>query len=71
MFLVRLLLLWIKCKPNLLKETEFTSRLQIWPGYCKLLNNITEHVDSQYSNDECKLSIILDLIGNNNVVLQM
>lgn len=49
---IRLLLLWIKCKPNLLKETEFTSRLQIWPGYCKLLNNITEHVDSQYSNDE-------------------
>ena len=39
-------------EPEILSEAVFTSRLQIWPGFCKLLNNLRGHLkDLNY--EEC------------------
>lgn len=35
---IKLCLDWIRIKPTVLEETAFTSRLQIWPSLCMLLN---------------------------------
>lgn len=35
---VKLTLDWIKTDPDVLKDSVFTKRLQIWPSLCKLLN---------------------------------
>ncbi|XP_012278200.1 protein SMG7 [Orussus abietinus] len=37
---IKLCLDWIRLKPTVLEEAAFTSRLQIWPSLCVLLNGL-------------------------------
>lgn len=53
MFPVKLCLEWIKIKPNVLEEVSFTSRLQIWPSFCVLLNGLQGCL-ANFSFEKCK-----------------
>nr|CAD7443175.1 unnamed protein product [Timema bartmani] len=37
---IKLTLDWIRMKPDVLLDSAFTTRLQIWPSLCKLLNGV-------------------------------
>lgn len=50
---VKLCLDWINIKPTVLEEVAFTSRLQIWPSLCVLLNALQNCV-VDFKHDECK-----------------
>nr|XP_022900035.1 protein SMG7-like [Onthophagus taurus] len=50
---IRLICCWIEEDPNVLNESVFTSRLQIWPGFCKLLNDVQEHL-KDFKYEMCK-----------------
>lgn len=50
--LVKLICCWIKMEPEILSETVFTSRLQIWPGFCKLLNSLQGHLKN-FDYEQC------------------
>ena len=52
-FTVKLCLEWIRLKPTVLEEAAFTSRLQIWPSLCVLLNGLQTCV-SDFKYDQCK-----------------
>ncbi|RLU21158.1 hypothetical protein DMN91_005531 [Ooceraea biroi] len=53
---IKLCLDWINMKPMVLEEVAFTSRLQIWPSLCVLLNALQNCVvDFKY--DDCKYLI--------------
>ncbi|GJQ82549.1 hypothetical protein Trydic_g13004 [Trypoxylus dichotomus] len=41
---IKLICFWIEQSPEILCDSVFTNRLQIWPSFCKLLNNIQEHL---------------------------
>ncbi|XP_014600963.1 PREDICTED: protein SMG7-like isoform X2 [Polistes canadensis] len=46
---IKLCLDWIRINPTVLEETAFTSRLQIWPSLCVLLNALQQSiVDFKY-----------------------
>lgn len=49
---VKLLLYWIEKQPQVLSETPFTNKLQIWPGFCKLLNLLQKFLDN-FNYDFC------------------
>lgn len=51
--IVKLCLDWINIKPTVLEEVAFTSRLQIWPSLCMLLNALQNCV-MDFKYDECK-----------------
>lgn len=38
---IKIILFWIQKHPKVLEEKHFTTRLQIWPSFCKLLNSLT------------------------------
>lgn len=46
---VKLILDWIRSDINVLNSPGFKSRLQIWPGLCKLLNGLSNNIDQ----DDC------------------
>lgn len=50
---IKILLYWIEKKPQVLSETPFTNKLQIWPGFCKLLNLLQVRV-KKFNASECK-----------------
>ncbi|KAK2581218.1 hypothetical protein KPH14_008016 [Odynerus spinipes] len=41
---IKLCLDWIRINPTVLEETAFTSRLQIWPSLCVLLNALQQSI---------------------------
>ncbi|GLH09050.1 Uncharacterized protein GBIM_14191 [Gryllus bimaculatus] len=41
---IKLTLDWIRLEPKVLLDTAFTTRLQIWPSLCKLLNGLQSSV---------------------------
>ncbi|KAI4460147.1 smg-7 suppressor with morphological effect on genitalia protein 7 [Holotrichia oblita] len=41
---IKLICFWVEKSPEILNDAVFTNRLQIWPSFCKLLNNIQEHL---------------------------
>ncbi|KAF5306739.1 hypothetical protein FQA39_LY01497 [Lamprigera yunnana] len=43
---IKLISYWLQDEPEVLKEMVFQSRLQIWPGLCKLLNNLQSYIKS-------------------------
>lgn len=51
---MKLLTYWIKNEPDVLKESIFTNRLQIWPSLCKLLNNVQQYLKN-FDCSKCKL----------------
>lgn len=46
-FTVKLILDWIKSDINVLNSPGFKSRLQIWPGLCKLLNGLSNDLNHE------------------------
>ncbi|VVC35938.1 Hypothetical protein CINCED_3A014859 [Cinara cedri] len=44
---VKLILDWIQSDINVLNSPGFKSRLQIWPGLCKLLNGLSNDLDPE------------------------
>ncbi|XP_066993388.1 nonsense-mediated mRNA decay factor SMG7 [Anabrus simplex] len=50
---IKLTLDWIRLEPQVLSDVAFTSRLQIWPSLCKLLNglqpSLTDFTADKYS----------------------
>jgi protein SMG7 len=52
-FPVKLTLDWIRLDPKVLQDSAFTSRLQIWPSLCKLLNGLQKAV-ADFTTDKCK-----------------
>jgi hypothetical protein len=52
-FPVKLTLDWIRLDPKILQDSAFTSRLQIWPSLCKLLNGLQKTV-ADFATDKCK-----------------
>lgn len=57
-FLVKLCLDWIRLKPTLLEEPAFTTRLQIWPSLCVLLNGLQTCV-LDFKHEQCTWSYFL------------
>lgn len=53
---IKLTVDWIRLEPDVLNDPAFTSRLQIWPSLCKLLNGIQCLLDS--SDQSNKLSSV-------------
>ncbi|KAK3920144.1 Protein SMG7 [Frankliniella fusca] len=53
---IKLTVDWIRLEPDVLNDPAFTSRLQIWPSLCKLLNGIQCLLNS--SDQSNKLSSI-------------
>ena len=47
----KIILDWIVLNPNVLEERGFVKRLQIWPGLCRVLNNLTELLDVQAKDE--------------------
>lgn len=41
---IKIILFWIQKNPKVLQERHFTTRLQIWPSFCKLLNSLSSLV---------------------------
>lgn len=52
-FTVKLTLDWIKTDPSVLNDAVFTKRLQLWPSFCKLLNNLQEKLNN-FDATKCK-----------------
>ncbi|KAF5290808.1 hypothetical protein FQR65_LT11512 [Abscondita terminalis] len=50
---IKLILYWIHNEPDILKETVFQSWLQIWPGLCKLLNSLQNHI-KDFDYEKCR-----------------
>ncbi|PSN36840.1 hypothetical protein C0J52_14254 [Blattella germanica] len=48
---IKLTLDWIKLDPQVLLDSAFTSRLQIWPSLCKLLNGLQQTL-TDFSTDK-------------------
>lgn len=42
---IKLLFEWIRLQPDILNEISYTSRLQIWPNFCVLLNSLQSYID--------------------------
>lgn len=49
---IKLLLNWIQINPTILEESVFAKRLEIWPGLCKLLNNIQPYIVEDFNKCE-------------------
>ncbi|KAK4881318.1 hypothetical protein RN001_004637 [Aquatica leii] len=48
---IKLISYWLQNEPDILKETVFQNWLQIWPGLCKLLNGLQNHIKTfDYTN---------------------
>lgn len=62
---IRLILMWIQKEPQVLTDPVFAKRLQIWPGCCKLLNTLQNHIkDDNYDKyDKVPLSYDKELRG--------
>jgi len=52
-FTVKLTLDWIRLDSNVLLDSAFTSRLQIWPSLCKLLNGLQQAL-TEFTADKCE-----------------
>lgn len=49
---MKFLLNWIQKQPEVLQEKVFSTRLQIWPSLCKLLNNIQQYL-KEFNYEKC------------------
>lgn len=49
---IKLTLDWIRLDPSVLLDSAFTSRLQIWPSLCKLLNGLQQSL-TDFTADKC------------------
>ncbi|XP_014204668.1 protein SMG7 [Copidosoma floridanum] len=54
---IKLCLDWIQLRPEILEEAAFTSRLQIWPSLCVLLNGLQNCVADFDYNQYAKLPL--------------
>ena len=49
----KIILEWIVLNPKILEENAFVKRMQIWPSFCKMLNELM-HFTSFDENDDLK-----------------
>lgn len=57
--LVKITLDWLRLNSNVLEEPGFVNRLQIWPAFCKLINEL-EPLLKSFPHEKCKNYFVLE-----------